>query len=64
MDFSETIKLDAIDLLLLDALQQDNSLSNQSLAEHAHISPPTCLRRVKRLVEEGLIEKQIGRAHV
>jgi Lrp/AsnC family leucine-responsive transcriptional regulator len=60
MEFLEITKLDAIDLLLLDALQQDSSLSNQALAERAHISPPTCLRRVKRLVEDGLIEKQIA----
>lgn len=60
MEFSESIKLDTIDLLLLDALQQDSSLSNQALAERAHISPPTCLRRVKRLVDGGLIEKQIA----
>lgn len=60
MEFSDHIKLDAIDLLLLDALQQDSSQSNQALAERAHISPPTCLRRVKRLVEDGLIEKQIA----
>jgi DNA-binding Lrp family transcriptional regulator len=60
MELSEINKLDAIDLLLLDALQQDSSLSNQALAERAHISPPTCLRRVKRLVEDGVIEKQIA----
>lgn len=60
MEYSETIKLDATDLLLLNALQQDSSLSNQALAERAHISPPTCLRRVKRLIDDGLIEKQIA----
>jgi Lrp/AsnC family leucine-responsive transcriptional regulator len=60
MESTNTTKLDAIDLLLLDTLQQDASLSNQTLAERAHISPPTCLRRVKRLVEDGLIEKQIA----
>lgn len=52
--------MDGTDLLLLDALQQDASQSNQALAERAHISPPTCLRRVKRLVESGLIEKQVA----
>ncbi|EYC52612.1 AsnC family transcriptional regulator [Hylemonella gracilis str. Niagara R] len=60
MELSASTKLDAIDILLLDALQQDSSLSNQALAERAHISPPTCLRRVKRLVEDGLIERQIA----
>jgi Lrp/AsnC family leucine-responsive transcriptional regulator len=31
-----------------------------ALAELAHVSPPTCLRRVKRLQEAGLIERQIA----
>jgi DNA-binding Lrp family transcriptional regulator len=56
----ESITIDQTDLLLLDALQQDASLSNQALAARAHISPPTCLRRVKRLVDSGLVEKQVA----
>ena len=52
--------LDAIDIKLLDALQTDATLSNQALAESVHISPPTCLRRVKRLRDAGLIERQIA----
>ncbi len=56
----EPITLDGTDLLLLDALQKDAALSNQDLAALAHISPPTCLRRVKRLKEVGLIEKQVA----
>lgn len=54
------IALDAIDLQLLAHLQTDSSLSNQTLAERVHVSPPTCLRRVKRLVEVGLIEREIA----
>jgi len=57
---SESIDIDAIDLRLLDLLQHDASHSNQSLAELAHVSPPTCLRRVKRLREAGLIERQVA----
>jgi len=56
----ESIAIDGTDLLLLDALQKDASLSNQALAALVHISPPTCLRRVKRLTETGLIEKQVA----
>ena len=56
----EEITLDAIDLQLLDLLQHDASLSNQTLAARARISPPTCLRRVKRLHDAGLIEQQIA----
>jgi Lrp/AsnC family leucine-responsive transcriptional regulator len=57
---SESIAIDPIDLLLLDGLQKDASLSNQALAALAHISPPTCLRRVKRLVDSGLVERQVA----
>lgn len=56
----EQITLDATDLLVLQQLQRDASLSNQALAERVHTSPPTCLRRVKRLVEAGLIERQVA----
>lgn len=51
---------DAVDLQLLEQLQTDASLSNQALAALVHISPPTCLRRVKRLREAGLIEREIA----
>ncbi len=52
--------MDAIDLQLLAQLQRDASLSNQALAERVHTSPPTCLRRVKRLRDAGLIERQVA----
>lgn len=52
--------LDSVDLQLLDQLQRDASLSNQELAARVHVSPPTCLRRVRRLREAGLIERQIA----
>jgi Lrp/AsnC family leucine-responsive transcriptional regulator len=52
--------LDAIDLQLLEALQQDASRSNQSLAELLRISPPTCMRRVRRLREGGWIEREVA----
>lgn len=57
---SEQIAVDAIDLRLLDLLQRDASLSNQALAERVHVSAPTCLRRIKRLRDAGLIERQIA----
>jgi Lrp/AsnC family transcriptional regulator, leucine-responsive regulatory protein len=56
----ESSQIDAIDLALLDQLQGDASLTNQDLAQRVHVSPPTCLRRVKRLREAGLIERQIA----
>ena len=45
---------DATDWQLLDWLQRDASLSNQALAERVHVSPPTCLRRVRRLQDSML----------
>lgn len=56
----EQIQLDQIDLELLNALQHDASLSNVALAERVHVSPPTCLRRIKRLAEGGWIERQVA----
>ena len=52
--------LDLTDLKLLDALQGDASRSNLALAAHLHLSPPTCLRRVKRLQDAGWIERQVA----
>ena len=54
------ISLDEVDVQLLALLQHDASLSNQALAERVHTSAPTCLRRVKRLHEAGLIERHIA----
>ena len=56
----EQITIDDTDIKLLQALQDDASLSNQALAERMHVSPPTCLRRVKRLRDAGLIEREIA----
>jgi DNA-binding Lrp family transcriptional regulator len=50
--------LDSIDLQLLATLQANASISNIALADKLHISAPTCLRRTKRLLQEGWIEKQ------
>ena len=56
----EQTDIDATDIKLLNAMQGDTSLSNQALAEMVHISPPTCLRRIKRLKDAGLIEREIA----
>ena len=54
------LELDEINLQLLDLLQQDAAQSNQALAERVNVSPPTCLRRIKRLHAAGLIERQVA----
>ena len=51
---------DATDIRLLDLLQTDAALSNQELAERAHTSPATALRRVRRLLEGGVIERRVA----
>ena len=56
----EQIVLDQTDFLILDQLQSDASITNQELADRVFTSPPTCLRRVKRLKDAGLIERQIA----
>lgn len=52
--------LDDLDRRILNQLQHDASLTNQALAERVHASPPTCLRRVRRLTELGVIAKQVA----
>lgn len=59
-DSIASFRLDATDLRLLEKLQQDASLTNDALAKVAHISPATCLRRVKRLGEGGIIERRVA----
>jgi len=54
------IELDPTDLRILDVLQADASLSNQDLAAAVHVSPATALRRVRRLVDAGVIERQVA----
>jgi DNA-binding Lrp family transcriptional regulator len=55
-----SIPLDEVDHRLLGLLQDDAARSNQALAEAAHVSPATALRRVRRLVEAGVIERQVA----
>ena len=57
---AKSLSLDSTDIRILDLLQRDASLSNHDLAAAAHTSPATCLRRVKRLVESGVIERRVA----
>jgi Lrp/AsnC family leucine-responsive transcriptional regulator len=54
------IQLDETDRRILNMLQRDCGLTNQELARRVHVSAPTCLRRVRRLLEQGVIERQIA----
>lgn len=53
-------QLDAIDVAILEALQQDGRLSNLDLAQRVHLSPSACLRRVKQLEESGVIAQYVA----
>ena len=49
------IELDALDLKILAALQRDGRLTNAELADEIGLSASPCLRRVRRLEEDGFI---------
>ena len=57
---NDALSLDELDKRILNALQENAGRSNQELAEFVHASPPTCLRRVKRLTESGVIARQVA----
>ena len=52
--------LDDIDRRILTILQADASQTNAQLAELVHVSPPTCLRRVKTMTDSGVIQRQVA----
>ena len=55
-----TTSMDDVDRRILNALQLDSSHTNAELAELVHVSPPTCLRRVKQLTEAGILARQVA----
>ena len=56
------MKLDPMDLRILDELQRDGSLSNVELARRVHLSPSPCLARVKALEAAGVIDRYVALA--
>lgn len=48
---------DKTDLRILNALQQNGRLSNVELAERVALSPSPCLRRLKQLEDDGVIDR-------
>jgi DNA-binding Lrp family transcriptional regulator len=49
-------KIDAVDMKILNALQEDGRISNIDLSTIAGISPSPCLRRLRSLQESGIIK--------
>ena len=56
------MKLDPIDLRILNELQNDSSHSNVELAKRVHLSPSPCLMRVKALKDKGVIRNYVALA--
>lgn len=52
--------IDELDRRILAVLQTDAAINNQDLAARVHASAPTCLRRVKRLRDTGVIARQVA----
>ena len=52
---SNKTRLDRLDREILFQLRRDGRLSNVELARRVGLTPPPCLRRVKRLEDAGVI---------
>ena len=53
-------KLDVFDIKLLAEVQRNNRATADVLADKVGLSPSACLRRLKRLRDEGVIEADIS----
>jgi Lrp/AsnC family leucine-responsive transcriptional regulator len=52
--------MDRIDRKLLSLLQDDASRTNAKLAELVGLSPSSCLRRIRRLRQAGVIDRVVA----
>ena len=52
--------LDRFDRKIVDQLQRDGRISNVDLAQRVNLSESACLRRVKALEQDGLIERYVA----
>lgn len=53
-------QLDAIDRHILSILQRDARIANTELADEIGLTPAPTLRRVRRLEEEGIIQRYVA----
>lgn len=53
------VTLDAVDRQILILLQEDGGLSIADLADRLNMTPPPCWRRVRRLREAGVLQRQV-----
>ncbi len=54
--------MDAMDGKIVEILQNDASLTNIELSERVNLSPSSCLRRVQRLKDQGILLKTVALA--
>ncbi|WP_027696196.1 Lrp/AsnC family transcriptional regulator [Vibrio litoralis] len=52
--------LDKVDKTLLNMLQQDATVSLQELADTVNLTTTPCWKRLKRLEEQGMIDKKVA----
>ncbi|WP_333660968.1 Lrp/AsnC family transcriptional regulator [Chishuiella changwenlii] len=52
--------LDILDYKILDILQKDNLTSQRDIGEAIGLSAPAVQRRIKKLREDGIIEKDVS----
>jgi Lrp/AsnC family leucine-responsive transcriptional regulator len=52
--------MDRIDRKLLNLLQRDASRTNADMADEVGLSPSSCLRRIRRLRQTGIIDRIVA----
>lgn len=59
-----SLKLDQVDIRILNRLQHDARMTNQELADAVGLSPSACLQRVKRMDKAGVIATYSARINL
>lgn len=54
------MRLDAIDRKILAVVQRDGRITNQQLADEIGLSPSPCLRRLRLLEENGVVDRYVA----
>ncbi|WP_210444292.1 Lrp/AsnC family transcriptional regulator, partial [Vibrio crassostreae] len=52
--------IDAVDKKILSLLQEDSTLSLNDISEAVNLTTTPCWKRLKRLEENGIIEKRVA----
>ena len=52
--------MDSIDRKILSLLQEDATLSIENIASKVHLSSTPCWKRIRRLEDDGVIEKRVA----